>query len=97
MAAPAPNPRSDMLTAKQMRTLNRAIADLGRSDLAELMTRIRTLRDAQFRDHIREVTYRMEEARLLRRARIAEIRAEVREFQEEWRRQQRRIAEAKAG
>ena len=86
-----------MLTAKQMRVLDRAIAELGRSDLVELMKRLRTLRDAQFRDHIREVIFRMEEARLLRRIRIDEICAEVREFQEEWQRQRRRIAEAKAG
>ena len=86
-----------MLTAKQMRTLDRAITDLERSALAALMKRLRTLRDAQFREHIREVLFRMGEARLLRRARIDEIRAEVREFQEEWRRQRRRIAQAKEG
>jgi hypothetical protein len=39
----------------------------------------------------------MGEARLLRRARIDEIRAEVREFQEEWQRQRQRLAKAKEG
>ncbi len=85
-----------MLTPKQMRVLDRAIADLGRTDLAELLTRLRAIRDAEFRDHMRQVIRGVAESRALRRARISEILAEVREGKEEWQRQRRAIARAKA-
>jgi len=73
------------------RVLDRAIADLGRTDLAELLARLRADRDAEFRQHIRELIAGMADSRELRRARINEIRAEVREAQEEWQRQLRAL------
>lgn len=85
-----------MLTSKQMRILDRAIADLGRTDLAELLARIRAARRAEFHDHIREVISGLAESRQLRRARINEILTEVREGKEEWQRQRLAIARAKA-
>jgi hypothetical protein len=84
-----------MLTPKQMRILDRSIADLGRTDLAELLARIRAIRDAEFRDHMREVVSGVAESRELRRVRINEILTEVREGKEEWQRQRRAIARAK--
>jgi len=84
-----------MFTSKQMRVLDRAIADLGRADLAELLARIRTARAADFRDHIRDVRLRIAESRHLRRARINEIFTEIRESKQEWQRQRRAIARAR--
>jgi hypothetical protein len=80
-----------MLTPKQMRVLDRAIADLGRADLAELLARLRADRDAEFREHMREVIAGMAESRELRRARIKEISTEAREAKEEWQRQLRAL------
>jgi hypothetical protein len=85
-----------MLTPKQMRILDRAIADLGRADLAELLARLRAIREAEFRDHMREVISGVAESRELRRVRLNEIRTEVREAKEEWQWQRRAIAWAKA-
>ncbi len=84
-----------VLTSKQMRILDRAIADVGRTDLAELLARLRADRDAAFRQHIRELMAGMAESRQLRRARINEIRTEVREAQQEWRRQLRALQRLK--
>jgi hypothetical protein len=84
-----------MLTSKQMRILDRAIADVGRTDLAEFLARLRAIRDAEFRDHMRKVISGVAESREFRRARINEITTEVREAKEEWRRQRRAIARAK--
>jgi uncharacterized coiled-coil DUF342 family protein len=80
-----------VLTSKQMRILDRAIADLGRTDLAELLARLRAARDAEFREHIRELVAEMADSRERRRARINEIRAEFREAKEEWQRQLRTL------
>jgi hypothetical protein len=80
-----------MLTPKQMRVLDRAIADLGRADLAELLARLRAARRAEFRDHTRELIAGMAESRECRRARINEISTEVREAHEEWQRQLRAL------
>jgi len=84
-----------MFTPKQMRALDRAIADLGRTDLAELLARLRAARRAEFHEHVRDVTFRVAESREIRRARINEILTEVRESKEEWQRQRRVIARAK--
>jgi len=75
------------LTSTQMRILDRTIADLGRTDLAVLMARIRVARQAEFREHIRRLVAGMAESRERRRARINEISREVRESREEWQRQ----------
>ena len=80
-----------MLTSKQMRILDRAVADLGRTDLAELLARLRAARGAEFREHIRELIAGMADSRELRRARINEISTEVREAKEEWQRQLRAL------
>jgi hypothetical protein len=80
-----------MLTSKQMRVLDRAIADLGRTDLAELLARLRADRDAEFREHMRKLVVGMADSRELRRARINEISTEVREAEEEWQRQLRAL------
>jgi len=80
-----------VLTSKQMRILDRAICDLGRTDLAELLARLRAARDAEFREHIRELIAEMAESRELRRARIDEISTEVREAKKEWQRQLRAL------
>ena len=80
-----------LLTSKQMRILDRAIADLGRTDLAELLARLRAARQAEFREHIREVIAGMADSRELRRARINEISTEVRQAKEEWQRQLRAL------
>ncbi len=84
-----------MLTPKQMRILDRTIADLGRVDLAELLARIRSVRHAQFREHLREVMSRVREARARRRARIREIQTEVWESRQEWQRQLRQLQRLK--
>lgn len=85
-----------MLKAKQMRSLDWAIADAGRADLAEFMRRIRIARKAEFEEHVRRLVREIKADRRLRRARINEIRAEVRDFKDEWRRQVRRSQRAKA-
>jgi hypothetical protein len=84
-----------MLTSKQMRILDQAIADLGRTDLAELLARLRAARDAEFREHIRELVAGMADSRERRRARINEISTEVREAKEEWQRQLRALQRVK--
>jgi len=84
-----------MFTSKQMRILDRTIADLGRADLAELMARIKIAREAEFRAHIRQLIAGMAESRQRRRARINEISREVRESQEEWQRQMRALRRLK--
>jgi hypothetical protein len=78
-----------------MRVLDRAFAELGRTDLAELLAHLRASRAAEFREHIRELVAGMEESRELRRARINEIRAEVRGAIEEWQRQSRALQRLK--
>jgi hypothetical protein len=83
------------LTSKQMHILDRTIADLGRTDLAELMARIRAARQAEFREHIRQLVVGMAESRERRRARITEISREVRESGEEWQRQLRTLQRLK--
>ena len=87
--------RRAVLTSKQMRVLDRAFAELGRTDLAELLARLRAARAAEFREHIRELVAGMAESRELRRARINEIRTEVREAIEEWQRQSRALQRLK--
>jgi hypothetical protein len=84
-----------MLKAKQMRSLDWAIADAEREDLAELMRRIRTARKAEFHEHIRQLVRQIEFDRRLRHARVDEIRSEVREFKDEWRKQVRRFRRAR--
>ena len=84
-----------MLTSKQMRILDQTIADLGRTDLAELMARIRTARGAEFRAHIGRLVAGMAESRERRRARIDEISREARECKEEWQRQMRALQRLK--
>ena len=86
-----------MLKAKQMRILDWAIADAGRADLAELMRRIRRARRAEFEKHIRQLICQMEFDRRLRHARVEEIRSEVREFKDEWRKQLGRFRRAGTG
>ena len=75
------------LTSRQMHVLDRAIADLGRRDLAELLVRIRAARQVEFQAHLCQLVAEMAESRERRRARIDEISAEVRESKEEWQRQ----------
>jgi hypothetical protein len=87
--------RPAVLTSKQMRVLDRAVADLGREDLAELLARIRADRAAGFREYMRKLVAGMAESRELRRARINEIRAEVRGAIEEWQRQSRALQRLK--
>jgi hypothetical protein len=84
-----------MFTPTQMRILDRAIADLGRTDLAELLVRLRAARDAEFREHIRELIAGMAGSREFRRARINEIFTEVRQAREEWQRQLRALQRVK--
>ena len=84
-----------MLKPKHMRSLDWAIADAGRADLAELMRRIRAARKAEFEEHIRQLIRQIEFDRRLRQARVDEIRTEVREFKDEWRKQVRRFQRAK--
>jgi len=84
-----------MLKPKQMRSLDRAIADAGRADLAELIRRIRRARKAEFEGHIRQLTRQNEFDRRLRHATVDEIRTEVKEFKDEWRKQVRRFQRAK--
>jgi hypothetical protein len=84
-----------MLTPKQMRVLDVAIADLARTDLAEVLARLRAARHAEFREHIREVIAEMADSRQLRRARIKEISTEVWEAHEEWQRQLRALQRLK--
>jgi hypothetical protein len=78
-----------------MHILDRTIADLGRTDLAEVMARIRAARQAEFRAHIRRLIAGMAESRDRRRARIHEISREVRESKEEWQRQLRALQRLK--
>jgi hypothetical protein len=80
-----------MLMERQLRILGRAAAEVGRTDLAELLARLRAARDAEFREHIRELIAGMAESRERRRARINEISTEVREAKEEWQRQLRAL------
>jgi polyhydroxyalkanoate synthesis regulator phasin len=84
-----------MLKPKHMRSLDWAIADAGRADLAELMRRIRRARKSEFEGHIRQLIRQIEFDRRLRQARVDEIRSEVREFKDEWRKQVRRFQRAK--
>jgi len=84
-----------MLKAKQLRSLDWAIADAGRADLAELMRRIRAARKAEFEAHIRQLVRQMEFDRRLRQARIEEIRSGVRESKDEWQTQLRRFRRAR--
>ena len=84
-----------MLKPKQMRSLDWAIADAGRADLAELMRRIRAARKTEFEEHIRQLVRQIEFDRRLRQARVDEIRSEVREFKDEWRKQVRRFRRAR--
>jgi polyhydroxyalkanoate synthesis regulator phasin len=84
-----------MLKPKHMRSLDWAIADAGRADLAELMRRIRAARKAEFEGHIRQLIRQIEFDRRLRQARVDEIRSEVREFKDEWRKQVQRFQRAK--
>jgi len=79
-----------MLKANQIRALERAIAEAGRTDLAELTQRIRVARKAEFEEHIRRLIRQIKTDRRLRRDRIREIRVEVRDFKSEWQRQARR-------
>ncbi len=84
-----------MLKPKQMRSLDWAIADAGRADLAELMRRIRRARKVEFEKHIRQLIRQIEFDRRLRQARVDEIRSEVKEFKDEWRKQVRRFRRAR--
>lgn len=84
-----------MLTSRQMRILDQAVAGVGRTDLAELLAHIRSAQDAAFREHIRGVMAAIAESRELRRARINEISTEVRDAKEEWQRQLRSLQRLK--
>ena len=80
-----------MLMERQLRILGRAAAEVDRTDLAELLARIRSARAAALREHIHDVMAEMAESRQRRRARINEISTEVREAKEEWQRQLRAL------
>ena len=68
-----------MLKARHLRTLARAAADLGKTELSELVARIQAARLAQQRAEMRQLAFRIQADRA---ARHAEIHLLIDEFEE---------------